>query len=242
MATQQRSRRLSSNTRSKALLRWIDSDGRVCAHDWAKLQDRREWYDDEDGFSGEGIVRAGVQWLHFRFSHLEDGRRLEFSHGPITESEAWLFVTTIFEPDRWPLRIQRHDAAVRRDALLKRLPPPICAQWPARHGDDFRSTHWFGRSHSFTDSQAEVVKYLWEHCLRGTPEVGIRQIRAGTGLDFCRLSDVFQKNGASHLAWGTMIGPGNTKGTVRLILPPGEPETSLQPILPQNTTLRTVTH
>jgi len=86
----------------------------------------------------------------------------------------------------------------------------------ASHSDDFRSVRWFGTSYSFRDSEAKVLKVLWEQWENGTPEIGNRTALAKAGLDNERLPDVFKCKGKYHPAWGTMIVPGTTKGTVQL--------------------------
>jgi hypothetical protein len=90
-------------------------------------------------------------------------------------------------------------------------PPP-----PARHGRDFRSVNWFGALYSFTGNQAAIVKVLWEEWEKDTPEVGLKTLLADSGVDSDRVQDVFKEKGVIHPAWGAMIIPGKTKGTLRL--------------------------
>jgi hypothetical protein len=227
------------------LFRCIDSTGRSRAY---KIKFRCAWPLDDDGYYGAGVFKAGDQWVQFDWSDCPDGDFTESAHRPISEAEAWVLVTTsIQRRRRWPRDIQRLDAAVRRGEVLRQLPPAVKHQWAARHSDDFRSVDWFGVYYSFSEGQSLVVQYLWEQCLRGTPEVSEKLVRGVAESASDRLSDLFQKKGGkNHPAWRSMIGQGFTKGTVRLVLPPGESETSLQPLAkknpvpPQNTTLRTM--
>src|SRR5262249_8972013 len=83
---------------------------------------------------------------------------------------------------------------------------------PARHSPDFRSVVWFGEYHSFTKGQAAVVSILWLTWVVGVPDVGQETLLEKTELETPRLAKVF----AGHAAWGTMIVPGETKGSFRL--------------------------
>jgi hypothetical protein len=73
--------------------------------------------------------------------------------------------------------------------------------------------------YTFTPTQAACVKVLLEHYKNGVPEVGESTILTNEWVDSSqtRLASVFD-NG-KHAAWGTMIKPGSTKGTVRLAKP-----------------------
>ncbi|MCK6484913.1 MAG: hypothetical protein L6R00_12360 [Phycisphaerae bacterium] len=88
----------------------------------------------------------------------------------------------------------------------------MAAMPSARHSPDFRSVHWYGTAYSFTALQAPCVKVLWEAWENGTPDVGNGTILAEAGTDESRLPDIFR----GCAAWGTMIVPGDSKGTTRL--------------------------
>jgi hypothetical protein len=81
-----------------------------------------------------------------------------------------------------------------------------------RHSADFRSVHWFGKDYSFTANQAACVKVLWEPWENGTPELADATILETAGINSDRLDAVFRNSSA----WGTMIQPGQTKGTHQL--------------------------
>jgi|GEM_PF-2934798 len=85
----------------------------------------------------------------------------------------------------------------------------------ARHSADFRSVVWFGQEYMFTANQAACIRLLWEAWENGTPEVSGAMILENAGIDQKRLSAVFR----GHPAWGTMIRPGQTKGSYRLSPP-----------------------
>lgn len=85
----------------------------------------------------------------------------------------------------------------------------------ARHSEDFRYVSWFSANYSFTATQAACVKILWEAWENKTPEVGGDAILVKVGSNSPRLSDIFKK----HPAWNSMIVPGKTKGSYRLIKP-----------------------
>jgi hypothetical protein len=89
----------------------------------------------------------------------------------------------------------------------------------AAFGLDCRTVAWFGSVYTFTPTQAACVKVLLEHYKNGVPEVGESTILTNEWVDSSqtRLASVFD-NG-KHAAWGTMIKPGSTKGTVRLAKP-----------------------
>src|SRR5206468_2309135 len=100
-------------------------------------------------------------------------------------------------------------------ALNQTEPAP---EQEARHCPDFRSVYWFGKKYSFTQSQAVVVKMLWEAWENGTPDVGKDTLILRAGCESNRLSDVFSdRKGPRHRhhAWGVMIVAGSTKGSFR---------------------------
>lgn len=97
---------------------------------------------------------------------------------------------------------------------------------PCRHGIDFASVVWFGASYAFTGNQAAVVKLLWRAWENGTPCVRDETLTSAADRDEtltaaadrddgARLGDLFR----GHPAWGTMIVPGQMKGTHRLAEP-----------------------
>jgi hypothetical protein len=96
---------------------------------------------------------------------------------------------------------------------------------PARsHSADFRSVRWDGATYPFTDSQAQVVRALWEAMELGTPDVGWRLLVDASGLSARRLREVFRPSRnrgdepqeGMHPAWGTLIVKGATLGSYRL--------------------------
>lgn len=93
-----------------------------------------------------------------------------------------------------------------------------------KHSPDFRSVNWGERLFSFTPNQAMVVRVLHAALLEGAPEVGNHTLLTKANCDSSRLESVFRKSEA----WGTMIAPGTTKGTRRIVPPPSE-ETSPAP-------------
>jgi hypothetical protein len=82
------------------------------------------------------------------------------------------------------------------------------------HSDDFRSVKWLGVQYFFSANQAPVVRVLWEHWKRGTPDVGDTTLLSAVDPEAppSRLNALFRNNSA----WGTLIVPGETKGTHRL--------------------------
>jgi hypothetical protein len=81
------------------------------------------------------------------------------------------------------------------------------------HSADFRSVHWFGNNFSFTANQAACIEVLWEAWENKTPEVGDATVLERAGIDAGRLAVVFR----GHAAWNSMIRPGQSKGTHRLV-------------------------
>lgn len=76
--------------------------------------------------------------------------------------------------------------------------------------DDFHSVRWFGVEHTFSAQQAAVVKILYQHWERGTPEIGGDYL--AETVECCRIPDLFK----NHPAWNTMIVPGERRGNYRL--------------------------
>ena len=98
-----------------------------------------------------------------------------------------------------------------------------------RHSDDFRSVVWFGTSYTFTRNQAACVKVLWTAWKAGTPELEGLTVVTQADVSQTRLSDVFKAKGKMHLAWGTMIGQGRTKGAYRLSEPATVAKSAVKP-------------
>ena len=117
-------------------------------------------------------------------------------------------------------RLQLDDG---REVVLPVDPVEAPAPAPARpaggpvHSPDFRSVNWFGEVYSFTETQAAVVRVLWEAWERGTPDIGDRVLRNASGGNADRLADIFRDSPT----WGTLIVEGRTRGTHRLA-DPGE--------------------
>lgn len=84
------------------------------------------------------------------------------------------------------------------------------------HSMDFRSVNWFGTIYEFTQNQAAIVSRLWEAWESGSPVVGDEALREAADCSSERLDLVFRDSPA----WGTMIVPGQTRGSRRLS-PPG---------------------
>lgn len=82
-----------------------------------------------------------------------------------------------------------------------------------RHSPDFRSVSWFGTRHSFTPTQAAIVKVLWNAWENDTPDVGHETLLEEAGSESKRLVDVFK----GHETYKQLIGQGETKGSYQLI-------------------------
>jgi hypothetical protein len=85
-----------------------------------------------------------------------------------------------------------------------------------RHSDDFRSVVWSGTPYTFTKTQAACVKVLWTTWKADTPELDGLTVVTQADVAQSRLIDVFRSKGKAHLAWGTMIVGGTSKGAYRL--------------------------
>ena len=66
-----------------------------------------------------------------------------------------------------------------RDAPLSAI---LARLHPARHSVDFREVRWFGRSYTFTPTQAVVVRILWAAWEHGTARVGAAAILEGADM------------------------------------------------------------
>ena len=91
-------------------------------------------------------------------------------------------------------------------------------QLKTKHSFDFRSVHWFGVDHSFTATQAAIVKELWEAWKNGTPDIGKAALLEKVDSQSKRLVDLFK----GHETYKQLIGEGETKGSYRLIVPSEE--------------------
>src|SRR5262245_50561310 len=98
------------------------------------------------------------------------------------------------------------------------LPAPEHPVGRIAFGPDHRSWRWGDVEFSFTPTQAAAVAILWEARNNGTPEVGETTVLEHAGSAMTgrrdRLRDLFTSGGKLHPAWGTMIVPGRSKGTV----------------------------
>jgi hypothetical protein len=92
----------------------------------------------------------------------------------------------------------------------------------ATHDPKFRTVSWFGADYSFSPQQAKCIEVLWRFWLQGTPVIREEMILEVAGLTGARaprsLKEVFSA-GPGATAWGTMIGTGDRRGTVRLLDP-----------------------
>lgn len=91
----------------------------------------------------------------------------------------------------------------------------------------FSSVVWFGTEYRFTPQQAKCVAVLWRAWLGGTPIIREEQVLQTAGVTARSLKEVF-RHLPGHAAWGTMIGDGDRRGTVRLAetAPPAIPADS----------------
>ncbi len=88
------------------------------------------------------------------------------------------------------------------------------------HSVDFRHLRWFGETYSFTVNQVPVVKMLYEHWEKGTPDIGGETLLATVDQNNPpkRMSVLF----LNHPAWKSLIVAGGTKGTYRFAEPPAK--------------------
>ena len=73
------------------------------------------------------------------------------------------------------------------------------------HSGDFTSVIWYGKKYSFTKTQAECIKYLWEEWEKGGLSLSEKTIGEliDSASDNYRLMHTF--NRGKHPAWGSMI-------------------------------------
>jgi hypothetical protein len=90
-------------------------------------------------------------------------------------------------------------------------------QTETAHSEDFRSVRWFGETYSFTAKQAPVVRLLWEHWAKGTPDVGDETLLLAVDHEWppASIRHLFR----GHPAWKTLIIAGANRGTHRLADP-----------------------
>ena len=84
---------------------------------------------------------------------------------------------------------------------------PSCA-----HSPDFASVNWNGTVYKFTKIQRIVVRELWQAKENGTPELSQEYLLETAESNSAKLSDLFQHNAA----WGTVIVPGESRGSYQL--------------------------
>jgi hypothetical protein len=88
----------------------------------------------------------------------------------------------------------------------------------ASHDPSFKTVDWFGHSYRFNPQQAACIKVLWRAWLGGTPVIREELVLEVANIKARSLKDVF-RSGPGREAWGTMIGDGDRRGTVRLSEP-----------------------
>ena len=121
-----------------------------------------------------------------------------------------------------PIELWHIERDAKLDALRKEANERAAVRNETDHGPDFRSILWFGRKYSFTVNQSKIVSVLWNAWERGVPDVGDATLVSAIDSDDDfdpRLRDVFKTGKKNHPAWGSMIVPGRTKGTHRLVKP-----------------------
>lgn len=84
----------------------------------------------------------------------------------------------------------------------------------ARHSVDFCSVLWNSVEHTFTPTQAAIVRQLWEALANKTPDVHASTllVNADSKMSKDRIDPLFFR----HPAWKTMIVRGKRRGTYRL--------------------------
>lgn len=94
-------------------------------------------------------------------------------------------------------------------------PVGIATPWDFKltHSEDYRSVSLRGIQFSLTETEAKVVKVLYEAYLNGTPALGDPLIMEKIGKKSGRLRDSFGVD-----AWNTLVIPGRRRGTRRLDL------------------------
>lgn len=80
------------------------------------------------------------------------------------------------------------------------------------HSADFRSVYVDGVLFALSPHQAQIIQILWGHWEQKTPDVEQDYILEEIGSKNKRLRNYFRNN----TAWGTLIVPGERKGTFRL--------------------------
>lgn len=108
------------------------------------------------------------------------------------------------------------EAALRREGILSQ-PPSVLSATPSESvvfSEDFRSVHWNGKSYTFTHKQSKIIRVLWDHWKKKTPDVAQQTLLDNAESESLRVFDVFRRNEA----WGTFIIKGERRGTLRLNL------------------------
>lgn len=116
-------------------------------------------------------------------------------------------------PGRRPLRLVVH----LDDGEEIRLPVPFAAAASQTEcSSDGRSLRWFGRSYAFSAAQGAVVRALYDAWQAGSPEVAGQRLLELAESDGGRVRDLFWKTSGWPAFEDGVIGPGRTKGTLRL--------------------------
>ncbi len=83
-----------------------------------------------------------------------------------------------------------------------------------RTSDDYRTICFNGKSHQLTRNQSVIVRLLHAAHRRGTPAVGQETLLKAIEAETSRVRDSFKKSPL----WGTLVVPGERRGTYRLNL------------------------
>lgn len=100
------------------------------------------------------------------------------------------------------------------------------------HDPKFLHVNWYGQEYVFTPAQAKCVKVLWNFWKLRTPIIREEMVLEVANLKARTLKDVFS-TGPGRAAWGTMIGDGDRRGTVRLLEPADRNEAATPKPAPQ---------
>ncbi len=146
----------------------------------------------------------------------ELGKTEGFVSDPRDSKACWLqnlnVSVSVKEPLHAYYEVQK-DFFYESSVIISRLLEKEITQ--TRHSPDFRSVNWFGVHHSFTPTQAAIVKVLWNAWENDTPDVGHETLLEKAGSESDRLVDVFK----GHKTYKQLIDKGETKGSYRLIEP-----------------------
>ena len=86
---------------------------------------------------------------------------------------------------------------------------------PIRYSPGFRSVRANDKTYGFSPQQATVVEILYRNWRNGTPDVAQQYLLARLGNEDGDLRDTFRR----CEAWGELIVPGKSRGTLRLNVP-----------------------